>query len=339
MAWLLWFALASFAVMTSCGGSSGSSSVAPTSIVPSLPAVDGPWAGTYDAGCTNQGGCSGRSRLGDNLVSFAGAGLPLTLTLTQTGGQLSGTAELTGIITVPISGTVDAAGVMELSGSTVVDSVSIALTNWRTTVTGTSMTGSWLTRVQRPPSEPTLVDSRIRTLRRGGQPLPPPPAPTLTTIEEVSVGRTGIEGYVGQSVTVAGGPFNNIRFNWHRFNVPPRTPIVFGTLYLLTQEYLGSPRELSPATPGFLARSARIENEQYIFDANVTLMPGAKYWFYTDLPGVEFTITFSSTSDAYRGGDYYNAGNGQTYGRAFISRPGETLDASFTLQGLLVGTP
>jgi hypothetical protein len=277
--------------------------------------------------------CAGESiAIGSNPpASLTGASLPLKLTLTQAGSQVSGTAEFSNF-TVQVTGTVNATGRLELAGSASVNPANVSISNWNTTVSGTSITGSWRTTYVLTGIGFTQVDSTIRRVTLGGDVPAPPSEPPLTTIAEVSSGVTGFSGYAGQSITVAGGAFNNIRFNWQRRDGAGMIhPVAFGTLYLLTQEYLGAPAALSPSTPGFLTRSTRVEDDQYRFDAGVTLQTGVKYWFYTDARSDLFTMDFRR--DTYPGGDFYNTSSGPNYAKYPADRAGEFVDANFTLQG------
>ena len=259
---------------------------------------------------------------------LTGTSLPLRLTLTQTGSQVSGTAAFSNF-TVQVTGTVNATGRLDLAGSAVVGSANVAISNWNTTVLGTSMTGSWRTGYLLTGIGVTQVDSTIRTVTLGGGVATEAPPETIV---ELSSGVTLFSGYAGQSMTVAGGPLNDIRFNWHDRDGAGRIhPVAFGTLYLLSQEYLGAPTDLSPSTPGFLARSIRVENNQYRFDASVTLQPGVKHWFYTDTMSEQFSMDFRT--DRYPGGDFYNVSSGRNYARYPADRAGEFVDANFTLQG------
>ena len=157
---------------------------------------------------------------------------------------------------------------------------------------------------------------------------------TIAPLIEVTAGSTGTFNFAGQSVvTPAGGPFNNLRFNWYTFSGPPTA---FGTLYLLSQEYLGLPGGLSPSTPGFVARSESIVDNQYRFAPGVTLTAGAQYWFYTDTQGSFVTSFFGST---YAGGDLYVTGVPTLPFHKALAAPGVFLDANFRLQGTAVHTP
>jgi hypothetical protein len=151
---------------------------------------------------------------------------------------------------------------------------------------------------------------------------------------EVTAGSTGTFNFAGQSVvTPAGGPFNNLRFNWYTFS---GAPTAFGTLYLLSQEYLGLPGDLSPSTPGFIARSETIVDNQYRFAPGVSVTGGVQYWFYTDTKASFVTSFFGST---YGGGDLYVTGVPTLPFRKALAAPGVFLDANFRLQGTAVHTP
>src|SRR5918993_1028873 len=77
----------------------------------------------------------------------------------------------------------------------------------------------------------------------------------VTTGLDITSGETGTFNWVGQSFVVPeSGSFGDLRFNFYTFR---KAPVAFGSLFLLTQEYLGVPGALSAATPGFVARSER----------------------------------------------------------------------------------
>jgi len=139
---------------------------------------------------------------------------------------------------------------------------------------------------------------------------------------------------VAQSVTLpAGGTFNNIRFRW----IPtPDAPPLEGALYVIDREYLGPLRTLSTA-PGLVARSIRIENGEYVFDAAVKLTGGTKYWFATD-SNVGYLASQFTGPDVYSGGDLYFTGSltgGEpSYLRAFFFSQNGRLDSSFSLRGV-----
>ncbi len=161
----------------------------------------------------------------------------------------------------------------------------------------------------------------------------------VTTGLEVTSGQVGTFNFAGQSFVVPdAGSYSSIRFHWYTFQ---RTPAAFGTLTLLTQEYLGLPRELGPSTPGFVARSERIADNQYVFSDNVSIIGGTKYWVYTDSQG---SFAGSFDQDIYPGGDLYLTGipsqpfrkvpaSGRMVNGTFVPGPaGVFLDANFKLQ-------
>jgi hypothetical protein len=155
----------------------------------------------------------------------------------------------------------------------------------------------------------------------------------IQTIVEVNVPGGVIYGpqVLAQSVTVPAGSYNNIRFRW---DVAPFGPPASGTLYILSQEYLGNVSALGPSAPGFVARSLRITDGDYIFDSAVTLRGAAKYWFATDT-AIRF-MSSQASSDVYTGGDLYVAANPPfdgPFSRLYVSNPSERIDANFKLTG------
>jgi hypothetical protein len=149
--------------------------------------------------------------------------------------------------------------------------------------------------------------------------------------------------YQGQGVTTPqGSSFNSLRFSWLTL-VHPGFPSegtvgipAVGSIYILTQEYLGIPAALSFSTPGFLARSVLTEGAEFVFNESATLAPGTRYWFYGDtrLPGLIFTS--SRFVDQYPGGDFYSAGQFPTnnFSRLWLENPNtEHIDTNFRLTG------
>eukprot|EP00456_Euglypha_rotunda_P024802 TRINITY_DN20210_c0_g1_i4.p2 TRINITY_DN20210_c0_g1~~TRINITY_DN20210_c0_g1_i4.p2 ORF type:complete len:106 (+),score=26.47 TRINITY_DN20210_c0_g1_i4:199-516(+) len=68
------------------------------------------------------------------------------------------------------------------------------------------------------------------------------------TIVEYNGANTSTDSaFIGQSITTpSGGPWTNVTFNLYDVS---DNPSANGTLYLLTQEYLGAPNALSSGTP------------------------------------------------------------------------------------------
>ena len=174
---------------------------------------------------------------------------------------------------------------------------------------------------------------------------PAPPGGELKTLVdmtnglEVTAGGTGTFNFAGQSFVIPGtGTYSGARFHWYSFQ---RTPVAFGTLTLLTQEYLGLPGDLGPSTPGFVARSSEPRDNVYEFSENVTLTAGTKYWVYTDTQG---SFAGSFDQDIYPDGDEYVTGirsqpfrktraSGRMVGGVFVPGPvGVFTDNNFKLQ-------
>ena len=78
--------------------------------------------------------------------------------------------------------------------------------------------------------------------------------------------------------TVAGKSWNNLVFN---FFTSAGNPQASGSLYLLSQQYLGKPSALSPATPGYIA-TATDTGDFYTFAPDVTATGNTTYWAYTN---------------------------------------------------------
>jgi hypothetical protein len=134
--------------------------------------------------------------------------------------------------------------------------------------------------------------------------------PTLMradTIAENTAGP-GFQGNIGcwgQSfTTVAGTPESNIAFNFFS-NVPATTPYALGTGFLLSMQYLGTPANLSSATPGFLGQ-ATASGGFYTFDSSLALSPNTQYFFYENAVIPAFSITGGSI---IAGGHLYLAGS------------------------------
>ena len=127
---------------------------------------------------------------------------------------------------------------------------------------------------------------------------------SATTITQNTAGLSSNTFFPGNSLTTpAGGAWDDITFNWFSDN-PGSTPTAFGTLFILTQEYLGTPSNLSTSTPGFLAQSQSIAGGMYIFNPSVVLQPNTRYFFYanasgfltgnSDVPGENLYFTFAA---------------------------------------------
>jgi len=125
------------------------------------------------------------------------------------------------------------------------------------------------------------------------------PGETITENTGTNNGTDSI--WVGQSVTTGGGgPWNNITFNLFDINSAASAN---GTLYLLTSEYLGTPNDLSAATPGYLASTATIVSGVWEFSNSLTLSANTQYYVYAGLNN----ILRQNTTGTYGGGIAYQA--------------------------------
>ncbi len=129
-------------------------------------------------------------------------------------------------------------------------------------------------------------------------------APTgAATLTEFIGGVSSSGNFVGQSFTIAGsGSFTNISFNFFTTSASSAVgnPAAAGTGFILSTAYTGTPAALSSATPGYLG-SATASGGFYNFGNTVTLLGGAKYFFYSN---TAFNHT-SSGLDGYSGGNQF----------------------------------
>jgi hypothetical protein len=126
-------------------------------------------------------------------------------------------------------------------------------------------------------------------------------------IDENTAGLSTSTFFPGNSLTTPNGPgWNSIEFNWFS-DAPGTIPTAFGTLFILTTEYLGAPVGLSAATPGYLAQSLTLSAGKYILDPSVVLESDTHYFFYanaegllsgnSDVPGENLYFAFSANSN------------------------------------------
>ena len=144
----------------------------------------------------------------------------------------------------------------------------------------------------------------------------------------------GGSGYEGHSFTTpGGGPYNNLTWSW--VSSDQSTLLAAGNLFLLTQEYLGSPSGLSAATPGYVAESTGIVSSAYIFDPSVTISSLTQYWVYmgddSSLAGGGFSF-----SNPFSGGQAYE----QFFspGNNYINNT-SSVDFNFILSGEVAAVP
>ena len=123
--------LAASMALAACGGSG--SPTAPSNTVD----FQGVWQGNWQrTSCTETGGAQGVA-CGQTPTSGA-----LRLTLTQTGTTVQGSVEVASFF-IPATGSVNNSGALSLTGEAHLQSATETLSNWSTTRSGTSMSGSF----------------------------------------------------------------------------------------------------------------------------------------------------------------------------------------------------
>lgn len=134
--------------------------------------------------------------------------------------------------------------------------------------------------------------------------------------------------------TTSGGPWNSLSFNF--FANDGSTPVAFGDLFILDQEYLGTPAALSSSTAGFLAQSTGISSNGYQFDSSITLNSSTQYFFFNG--GTQGgDVGFQSPGTLAGGTAYANDGVGGTYQATPNSLEPNAVDVNFRLQGTVAG--
>lgn len=127
------------------------------------------------------------------------------------------------------------------------------------------------------------------------------------TVTESTSGTLPIaeDVFFGQSFTIPSGEaYQNIRFSW--LGTDGASTVAFGDLFLIDQEYLGTPHDLSSSTTGFVGQSTGISAGEYLFASNLTLNAGSSYWAYT--AGTPSILGIgASISNPYAGGVQYVA--------------------------------
>jgi hypothetical protein len=132
-------------------------------------------------------------------------------------------------------------------------------------------------------------------------------------------------------VTPPGGPWTNITFNWYRAGTGASYAI--GNLYLLSQNYTGTPQALSSSTTGYIAHATG-GGTVYTFASGITLQANTTYYFFADLG-----LSSGASTEVSSGGtdlanvQSYGAGNGNL---DFVTRP---FDISYSLNGTSPSVP
>ncbi|MEZ5288349.1 MAG: choice-of-anchor D domain-containing protein [Vicinamibacterales bacterium] len=129
-------------VVTVNGDQTGGSNTVPISAMATAPPLDGVWSGRYIVDR-----CDGTGSVQDYFCSARGVfppgtSLPIALSLTQNGSSVTGTFSL-GQVTGVANGTVNAGGTLVLQGTATSGTLTAQLSSWSTTVSGSSMTGTF----------------------------------------------------------------------------------------------------------------------------------------------------------------------------------------------------
>ena len=183
-----------------------------------------------------------------------------------------------------------------------------------------------------PPASPSQSASTSVTLQTVAE------APVSGPIADVTAGSTGTFNYPGQSVYVPAGTYSHLRFQWYSTT---KEPVAFGRLFILTEEFLGLPGQLSTA-PTLKGLATTIEAGEYVVEPTFEFEGGRTYWFYGDTQG-SFATSFDV--DTYAGGIGYVTGiasqpfrrmqaSGRMVNGQFVPAPaGVSTDANFRLRG------
>ena len=135
----------------------------------------------------------------------------------------------------------------------------------------------------------------------------------------------------GQSfLTGSADKYNQLRVNYFTNNNPVSNPRAFGSLFLLDQEYLGTRASLSALTPGFIAQSTGVENDEFwVFDSAVELSGDTQYWFYTT---DNITSVIVSGNSSYADGNAYVADGSGSFSA-------QAIDFGFAINGNPISVP
>jgi hypothetical protein len=134
-------------------------------------------------------------------------------------------------------------------------------------------------------------------------------------------------------VTPPGGPWTNITFNWYRTGTGASYAI--GNLYLLSQNYTGTPQDLSSLTTGGYIAHATGDGTVYTFASGITLQANTTYYFFADLG-----LSTGASTEVGRGPGT-DLATVQSYGAtagnsAFATR---SFDISYSLNGTSPSVP
>ncbi len=105
-------------------------------------------------------------------------------------------------------------------------------------------------------------------------------AAQAVVIFDTGFAATPLGGWFGQKITMpAGSSYGTLVFG---IASQGGYGTANGSLWLLDQEYLGTPAGLSAATPGYMAEASSPVGHEWAFSPSVNLAPSTAYWFYND---------------------------------------------------------
>jgi hypothetical protein len=146
-----------------------------------------------------------------------------------------------------------------------------------------------------------------------------------TTIALHTNGLASAAAYWGTPVTVtAAGSYDALTFSFFA-DAAGVTPTAFGTAFLLSTAYTGTPDALASTTAGFLAQSTGLVGGRYVFAPGVTVTGGTTYYVYANAPGTVWGGGIGLFYDAAGAGDM-----------AFLRTAGSSVDHE--LRGALVSS-
>ncbi len=154
-------------------------------------------------------------------------------------------------------------------------------------------------------------------------------AEPVSCIFDTGFAATPLTGTFGQKITMpAGTGAHSIEFE---IFTQGGLGTADGTLYLLSQEYVGTPAGLSSSVPGFIASAINPVGNKWTFNTSVALLPGTAYWFYND---TNSTWGDGASASSVGGSEYRATGHGAGPGGTFAEPFGGNFAMNFKLAGV-----
>ena len=144
-----------------------------------------------------------------------------------------------------------------------------------------------------PARFPTALSIIVAMAVAAGTAMPPGAARADVLAEDTDVSGPVVEAYWGQAITTpAGGPYDDLVFNFHDGS----TPVAAGNLYLFSSPYTGAADGLASAS--YVAVAA-VADGVYTFDHTVTLQDSTQVFLYSDAPQSVTTDTNFTYDNGY----------------------------------------